>query len=131
MFSPAAMLLSFVIHAADPPLPSVDLCGPCLPTADVPRAIEKALDGSPQQARALAHHFDQIGEFDKGLFWSGIALENGDEDSRWNYAYRLYARGGTYDLRRAIYHLKILQRTGDSRATELRAEIEEKLESAQ
>ena len=85
----------------------------------------------PSRARALAHHFDQIGEFDKGLFWSGIALENGDEDSRWNYAYRLYARGGTYDLRRAIYHLKILQGTGDSRATELRAEIEENLESAQ
>lgn len=129
MVDPAAILLSLLIGAATAPLSPVELCGQCLTTQEVPRAIEEALAGSAEQARALSNHFDQNGELEKGLFWSGIAVENGDEDSRYNYAYRLYQRGGEYDLRRAIYHLRILQKNGDSQATDLRAEIEEKLAS--
>lgn len=129
MISPAAILLSFVINATTPPLSPVDLCGQCLTAEELPHAIDEALAGSAEQARALSNHFDQRGELDTGLFWSGIAVENGDEVSRYNYAYRLFQRGGEYDLRRAIYHLKILQKYGDSLATELRAEIEEKIAS--
>lgn len=124
------MLLSFLVifafgGAAAVPVP-IDTCpGEWLAPDEYPRIVADALDGSPERARQLAQYYENAGELDEALYWGGIAVENGDEQWRHNYAYLLMSKGGAVNIRRALFHARIAE-SNDSFSAGLRKELEAK-----
>lgn len=126
LFSGALLVASGGCYSSDIKKP-VSICGGELSCEEVGGPIESALSGSPEAALELFWASLDKGEKEEALYWARIAMENGSQAGRHNYASLLIRQGDARSLQRARYHLKILVRQGDKDAAVLLEEAERKI----
>lgn len=88
-----------------------------------------ALDGSIKHAKLLSEKYAYDNDLSRAMYWAGIALENGDESIRYNYAYFLFLSKDRRNLRRSLFHLRKAEAHGSIDASTLKAEVEAALQS--
>ena len=87
----------------------------------------KALSGSDKAALSL--YWYHLGRDDKNeaMYWAQIAMENGSEVGRFNYASMLAERGDPRSLARAKFHLAALAVQGDVDAAWLLRHVDSRI----
>ncbi|WP_156890114.1 hypothetical protein [Silanimonas lenta] len=78
--------------------------------------VESALNGSPQDALDVFWFYLDRGNKDEALYWSRVAMENGSDLGRKNYASLLLERCDQRSVARARFHLRILVNQGNEDA---------------
>jgi len=125
-FSSALLIVSSACRASEPEIP-FNLCGEEAMYAESEDLTQIALDGSSDAALKLFWASLDNGKMEDALYWAQIAMENGSEVGRHNYASLLVQKGDARSLSRAKYHLTKLAAGGDRDAAVLLREAEHKL----
>lgn len=121
----AMLAVSAGCFSSEPDKP-INLCGGDVSCEEIEGLTRGALDGSPDAALKLFWTSFDEGKMEDALYWAQVAMENGSQAGRHNYASLLIQRGDAKSLARARYHLKILVKQGDKDAIVLLKEAERK-----
>lgn len=103
------------------------MCGPSYSQAELEGLAEAALSGVPEAAFNLQAYYFDNDSIDEAVYWAAMSTENGSLQGRYAYAFLLKLRGGSRDIARAKFHLKIAARDGHPHAASLLREIESSL----
>jgi TPR repeat protein len=134
----AGILVSIGLLGASPPaiaqdgrennVPPVLLCeDDDYSCGEVVDLESKALSGSEKEALSLYWYYLGRDERSEAMYWAQIAMENGSEVGRFNYASMLAERGDPRSLARAKFHLAEMAAQGDADAASLLRRIDSRV----